>query len=155
MASTIDDRMISEVIYRGCLALDAGDFDGFMRLCAPELRYQVTVFSPDLRKEMTWLSHDHAGMTSLLAAVPHHLVRLGTLKRHVSVYLIDREPAGSVAKVTSSFLVVSTDPEGRSRLFATGMYFDEVNTGGAVPLLAGRRVQLETRDLGIGTHLPL
>lgn len=156
MTSMVNDRSISELIYRGCLALDAEDFQGFMRLCAPQLRYWITVQSPDLRKEMTWLSHDHTGMTAMLEAVPKHLKRLGTLKRQVSVCLIERDAVDAhLVKVTSSFLVISTDPEGRSKLFAAGMYFDEVAMDRDIPMLAARHVQLETRDLGIGTHIPL
>lgn len=155
MTSTSDDRMIRELIYRGCLALDAEDFDGFMRLCAPQLQYRIAAYSPELRKEMTWLSHDHAGMGAMLKSVPHHLKRLGTLKRHVSVYFIEQEPGARLARVTSSLLVTTTDPEGRSRLFAVGMYIDEVDTGAGVPMLASRTVRLETRDLGVGSHIPL
>ena len=50
--------------------------------------------------------------------------------------------------------MISTDPEGRSKLYVAGMYYDDVDVSGAGPLLAARRAELETRDLGVGTHIP-
>ncbi len=155
MSTTISEQAIRELVYRSCMVLDAEDFDGFLRLCSPALRYRIAVYSPDIRKEMTWLAHDYNGMKALLEAVPHHLKRLGTLKRHASVYLIERQPDGRSVKVTSSFLLISTDPEGRSKLYVAGMYHDVIDTSGATPLLADRKAQLETRDLGVGTHIPI
>jgi methanesulfonate monooxygenase small subunit len=151
----ISEQAIRELVYRSCMTLDAEDFDGFMALCSPALQYRIAVYSPDIRKEMTWLAHDYEGMKTLLAAVPHHLKRLGTMKRHASVYLVERLPGGRIAKVVTSVLVISTDPEGRSKLYIAGMYHDEIDVSGAVPLLAARRAQLETRDLGVGTHIPV
>ena len=55
----------------------------------------------------------------------------------------------------SSVLVINTDLEGRSTLFAAGRYLDQVDMTGEAPLLAARTVHLETRDLGIGSHVPI
>jgi len=155
MSPAIGDQAIRELVYRSCMALDEEDFGGFLSLCAPTLNYRIAVYSPDLRKEMTWLEHDHAGMKALLEAVPHHLKRLGSLKRHTTVCLIDRESDGKSARVTSSFLLISTDPEGRSKLYIAGTYHDVVDFSSGAPLLASRVAQLETRDLGVGTHIPV
>ena len=155
VGSGIANQAIRELVYRSCMALDAEEFEVFLKLCAPSLRYRIAVYSPDLRKEMTWLEHDYAGMKALLEAVPHHLKRLGSLKRHTTVCLIDREPDGGSARVTSSFLVISTDPEGRSKLYIAGTYHDVVDLSTGAPLLASRVARLETRDLGVGTHIPV
>lgn len=155
MGPAVGNQAIRELVYRSCMALDAEDFGGFLGLCAPTFRYRIAVYSPDLRKEMTWLEHDHAGMKALLEAVPHHLKRLGSMKRHTTVCLIDRDADGKSARVTSSFLVISTDPEGRSKLYIAGHYHDVVDLSGDKPLLASRVAQLETRDLGVGTHIPV
>ncbi len=144
-----------ELIYRTCMALDAEDFSTFMSLCTPSFQYRITAYSPEIQKEMTWLDQDFEGMRALLGMVPQHLKRLGTLKRHVSVYtLVPSEDVTGFA-VTSSFIVTHTDPEGASRLFAAGNYLDEIDTSTGKPLLASRRAHLESRDLGIGSHIPL
>ena len=151
----LPDQKIREVVYRACMALDGEDFAAFMDLCSPELDYRITVYSPEIRKEMIWLDQDYEGMRALLEMVPQHLKRLGTLKRHVSVYVIDRSEGVGIATVTSSFIVTNTDPEGRSSLFVAGTYFDEVDCRGPRCLLKARRAHLETRDLGIGSHIPI
>ncbi len=148
------EQAIRETVYRSCMALDAEDFSAFLDLCAPDLEYTVTAFSPEIRKEMIWLEQDLEGMRALLEMVPQHLKRLGTLKRHVSVYLIDDGNDG-IAKVTSSFIVTHTDPQGRSQLFVAGTYCDEVDCRGERFLLRKRNAHLETRDLGIGSHIPI
>ena len=155
MVQMVDERAVRETVYRTCLALDAENFPAFLDLCSPSLRYRITAYSPEIRKEMIWLDKDFAGMKALLEMVPQHLKRVGTLKRHVSVYTMDFVSGSQLAELTSSFLVVHTDPEGQSKLFAAGMYYDRVEFGPDRPLLADRRVHLETRDLGIGSHIPL
>lgn len=149
------DQAIREVVYRACTALDEEDFDTFMAQCAPDLDYSVTAYSPEIRKEMIWLDQDYVGMRALLEMVPQHLKRLGTLKRHVSVYFIDRDESAGTAAVTSSFIVTHTDPDGRSQLFVAGTYYDVVDCAGDQCLLKKRKAHLETRDLGIGSHIPI
>jgi methanesulfonate monooxygenase small subunit len=152
-AFLFSDQAIREVIYRACLALDAEEFETFMALCSPDFNYRLTVFSPEIRKDMTWLEQDYAGMKALLEMVPQHMTRPGSLKRHVSVYLIDRD--GETATVTSSFIVIATDGNGKSSVFVTGNYYDDIDCSGDQPLLRSRRAHLETRDLGTGTHMPI
>lgn len=148
------EQAIRETVYRTCMALDAEEFGTFLDLCSPEFEYTVTAFSPEIRKDMIWLDQNLEGMRALLDMVPQHLKRLGTLKRHVSVCLIDDGDDG-IAKVTSSFIVTHTDPQGRSQLFVAGTYFDEVDCRGDRFLLKMRNARLETRDLGIGSHIPI
>ena len=40
-------------------------------------------------------------------------------------------------------------------MFAVGKYLDVIDLSGDAPLIASREVRLETKELGIGTHLPL
>ena len=129
------------------------DFEDFLSFCAPSFRYRITAHSPELDKEMIWLDQDYDGLAALLEVVPQHLRRVGRMHRHVTVGVIERD--GSEANVTSSFLVVDTNLEGQSQLFAAGLYEDRIETEGeASPRLLDRRVKLETRDLGIGSHVP-
>ncbi len=148
----VTDQEIREIVYRATVALDQEDFAAFMDLCAPELEYRITAYSPEIRKEMTWLEQDHDGMRALLDMVPQHLRRLGSLKRHTSVYFVERARSGE-ADVTSSFVVTHTTPEGQSSLFVAGTYYDVIDLGSGK--LKKRRAHLETRDLGIGSHIPI
>lgn len=146
---------IRELIYRSCRCLDAHDFEGYIGLCAPEFSYRITLFSPELRKEMIWLNHDRERLAALLAMVPRHLVRLGSLQRNATVYTIERDDADRQAEVTSAFSVFNIDNEGRPSVFAVGHYHDTVDIATEKPLLVHRNARLASRDLGIGSHVPI
>jgi methanesulfonate monooxygenase small subunit len=147
---------VRELIYRSCLHLDEGDFEGWLGLCASEFRYTITAYSPEIRKEMTWLDHDRDGMDGLFKMLPKHNSDHTPLTRHASVYLIEFDEAGSEASVLTSVVVYRTQLDGGSTdLFAVGKYFDTVSLEGETPLLAARNVRLDTREFGIGSHMPL
>lgn len=147
-------EMVVSLIHSSCIVLDSEKFEEFLSLCVPEFRYKITAYSPEIRKEMTWMDHDYEGMEALLKMVPQHLRRLGNLLRHVSVgpIVIGEQSV----QVTSTFQVIHTDLHGRSDLFVAGRYFDEIVSVHSDRLaLKSRRVHLDTRDLGIGSHVPI
>jgi len=153
MSAPFED--IRALIYRASLTLDREDWIGFLALCAADFRYLITAYSPELRKRMIWFDHDLESLKALLDMVPQHLRRHGTLLRHVSVGMI--EPAGSpdCYTVTSTFQCLHTELDGTTRLYAVGRYIDTVTMSDGRVLFLGRDTQLETRDLGIGSHVPL
>jgi len=146
-------QAIEELIYRSCLALDAGDYKGFLALCAPEFRYTVSTYSPEVRREMVWLDHDRKGMETLFTNLPRHNSDHSALTRHATVYTV--EPDGAQAKVVSALQVFRTQLDGgATELFAVGRFHDTVALDGGAPRLARRTVRLETRQLGYGYHVP-
>lgn len=150
------DAAVRALIYRSCLRLDEGDFPGWLDLCAPDLRYTITAYSPEIRKEMTWLDHDRAGMEGLFKMLPKHNSDHSPLTRHASVYLVDvEEEKGEATAVTSVIVYRTALDGGDTELFAVGKYFDTVSLEGDAPLLSSRTVRLDTRELGIGSHFPL
>ncbi len=151
MAVADDD--IRQLIGRSCLYLDREDFASFLRLCGPDFTYEIRVYSAEIRKDMVWMHHDRATLETLMKVLPEHLRLLGTLMRHASVYLVERN--GRRASVTSSLIVMHTDADGQSRLFAGGHYYDEIALDGDDLLLLSRTVRLETRDIGIGWQAPI
>lgn len=150
------DSAVRGLIYRSCLRLDEGDFPGWLDLCAPEFRYTITAYSPEIRKEMVWLDHDRDGMEGLFKMLPKHNSDHSPLTRHASVYVVDWDEEGNEATAITSVVVYRTAMDGGATdLFAVGKYFDTVSLEGEVPLLTGRNVRLDTRELGIGSHFPL
>ncbi len=152
------EERVRALIYRASRFLDDEEWDNFLNLCTPDFRYRVTAFSPELRKKMLWFDHDRESLKPLFDMVPQHLRRLGTLLRHVSVGTIDSiggDGTMTMVSVVSTFQCTHTDHEGRSHLLAVGRYFDTVDVGGPAPLIKARETYLETRDLGIGSHVPL
>ncbi len=149
----IADDELRALVHRTCLCLDDGDWDGYLDQCAADFVYRISVYSPELRKEMVWMEQDRKGMADLFDNLANHVTRPGDFLRHANVALVERD--GDDARVTTTFLVVYTDLDGVSRIFAAGRYNDVVDISGNRPLLRTREVRLDTRDLGGGTHFPI
>ena len=143
------------MIYRSCISLDKGVFAQWLDLCAPEFCYTITTYSPEIRKEMVWLEHDCEGMEGLFKMLPKHNSGHSPLTRHASVYLVEYGEAEKEASVVTSLVVYKTQlDEDTTELFAVGKYFDTVSLEGDAPLLTRRNVRLDTRERGIGSHMP-
>lgn len=151
---TASDDDIKSVIYQSCIYLDDERFADYISLCAPDYRYRITTYSPDLRKDMVWLDHGRQDLATLLDNVANHVRLPGKLTRQASVYVVNRD-RGGVAQVTTSLIVTYTEPDGASRVYAVGRYHDVLDVSGDTPLLTSREVRLETRDLGPGSHIPM
>jgi methanesulfonate monooxygenase small subunit len=144
-----------ELVYRSALALDAGDFAGYLALCAPDFRYTTGAHSPELRRDMLWLEHDRAGMENLFATLPRHHSDRSPLSRHVTVYTVQLETAGDQARIVSALQVFRTALDGgATELFAVGKLHDAARLVNGAAYLTRRHVQLDTRQLGIGSHIP-
>lgn len=146
---------ISELICRSCMTLDAKNFSAYLELCDPAYRYAITAYSPEIRKDMTWLEHDRAGMQTLFANLPKHNSDQSPLTRHVTVYTVKPSDDGQQAEVVSAVQVFRTSLDGgATELFAVGKFHDRVSLAGAEPKLLSRNVRLDTRMLGYGYHIP-
>jgi methanesulfonate monooxygenase small subunit len=155
MTTSEQRHAIEELVYRSCLALDAKDWKGFLDLCDSTFRYSITAFSPEIRKDMTWLDHDREGFATLLNNLPKHNSDHSPLTRHATVYTVDLDAGRNEAKVVSALQVFRTMLDGgATELFAVGHFHDTVKIGSRGPKLAARNVRLDTRLLGYGYHIP-
>lgn len=137
-------------------ALDREAWDEFLSMCAPEFEYRVTAHSYELGEDMIWLIHDLDGLRHLFEVLPEQLGRKGTrMLRHVSFIGVEPGGADGQTVATSKVIAVRTSPEGASELFAAGRYIDVVDGAGAAPRLIRRETRLDTRELGIGSHVPI
>ena len=140
---------------RSCLLLDDERFDDYLALWSPQGRYRITSWSPDLRKDLVLLDLPLPDYRQLLENVPMHERMSGTFSRHVTGQLIERPDGDDTARATSSLLVVHTDLEGVSRLYAAGRYVDDIELVHDDARIASREVRLDTRQLGTGSHIPM
>ena len=61
-------RAIAEdLIYGGVSLLDERRWDDWLELTTRDFRYQIGAYSPEIRKEMTWLEHDREGLRTQFA----------------------------------------------------------------------------------------
>lgn len=149
-----------DLVYGTCLLLDAQDWSGFLAASTDDVNYRITAYSPEIRREMTWLAHDRAGLSALFDLLPRHHVNHAQWSRHAVVYQVHQE-AERELRVVSSLLIHHTVFDvgdvhvdaGASSLFAVGRYVDVIRQVEGRWLLADRTARLETRQLGIGTHL--
>ena len=148
-------QALEELVYRSCLALDAKDWNAFLALCEPGFRYTIATYSPEICKDMVWLDHDKAGLTTLFGNLPKHNSDHSPITRHATVYTVDVKDGGAEAEAVSALQVFKTSLDGgATELFAVGRFHDTVNLNGGSPRLAKRTVRLDTRLLGFGYHVP-
>ena len=148
-------RSIDELIYRSCIALDEKNFAGYLDLCDAEFHYRITAYSPEIRKHMTWLEHDRAGMQTLFNNLPRHNSDHSPVTRHATVYTVALDDAVGEAQVITALQVFRTTLDGgASDLFAVGKMHDIVRLTDAGPKLRDRDVRLDTRMFGFGYHIP-
>lgn len=150
------EEEIRDLLQRVADALDREAWDEFLSMCAPEFEYRVTAHSYELDEDMIWLIHDLDGLRHLFEVLPEQLGRKGTrMLRHVSFVAIEPGEADGQMVATSKVVAVRTSPEGVSELFAAGRYIDVVDIAGAALRLIRRETRLDTRELGIGSHVPI
>src|SRR5882757_11355437 len=61
---------VEDLIYTGCAYLDEQRFDAWLETTAPEFRYRITAYSPDIRREMIWLDHDRQALAAMIDLLP-------------------------------------------------------------------------------------
>ena len=150
-----DRTAIEELVYRSCLALNEKNFKGYLDLCETDYRYSITAYSPEIRKDMIWLDHDKAGLQTLFTNLPRHNSDHSPLTRHANVYTVEVDAAREQAAVVSALQIFRTDLDGgATALYAIGLYVDTVRLSAGGLKLLKRVVKLDTRQLGIGYHIP-
>jgi methanesulfonate monooxygenase small subunit len=175
-ATELERTLVHDLVYELSLRLDAGDFDGYLERCAPDLRYTIGAYSPELRRPMLWLDLDKPALRTLLDTLPRHHSDHARLSRHVTVYKVEgpttldvddgqglgKDDLGVAGdgdfQVVSALQVFRTVLDGgATTLFAVGKIFDgvRIDPGARAARLVRRRIELDTRMLGIGSHLPL
>jgi methanesulfonate monooxygenase small subunit len=146
---------VAEAIYRSCLYLDDRDFEAYLGLCDPEFHYTIQAYSPEIRRDMVWLEHDKAGLETLFRNLPRHNSDHAPLTRHATVYTVVIDELNGRGAAVSALQVVRTALDGgASELFAVGKLYDTLKVTGDRAALLKRTVKLDTRMLGIGSHIP-
>lgn len=146
---------LTELICLSCVALDERKFSEYLDLCDADYRYRITAYSPEIRKDMTWLEHDKAGMQTLFNNLPRHNSDQSPLTRHVTVYVVKQGSTPERFLALSALQVFKTTLDGgTTELFAVGKVHDEIALTASGPKLLDRNVRLQTRMLGIGYHIP-
>lgn len=149
------DKQVSELVYRSCLLLDALDFAGYLELCAPDFRYRIVAYSPELKKEMVWQEVTKEEMKHHLELIPKHVRDKSSLSRFPTVYSITYSEDGKRANALSGMQVYKTRLDGgETQLFGVCRLHDVIELNAGHPMLLSREVRMETRQLGTGSQIP-
>lgn len=151
---------LSDLVADSAQLLDERRFGEWLDLTAASFHYRIEAYSHDIRKNMVWLDHDRNGMVALIELLPKHHTDGGDWLRQVSVGKVEAE-GPSAASAVSSLAAFHTARDigdahvegGTSRLLLVGRYHDRFTHDGARWLLSERVVRLQTRQLGVGSHL--
>lgn len=150
------EARVRESITSTCVALDHEDFRGYLDICDIDFDYRITVWSPEIRREMLWLQKNKAGLTDLFAVMPKQNRDRAPLTRHFSIMSFDDTREEGIASVVSAVQVFRTELDGGvTSIFAIGKYLDRFRLSTSKPLLLSREVRLDTRMLGNGYHVPI
>lgn len=148
-------EQVESLVYRSCMALDAADFEGYLNLCDENYNYRISAYSPEIKKEMIWLEHDKNGMSTLFKQLPRHNSDHSPLTRHATIYTVDFTNGEKEADVVSFLQVFKTNLNGgMTELYAVGKMYDKVKLDGNGASLVNRNIKLDTRELGMGHHVP-
>ena len=157
-------QLVEALVYESCLALNAEDWKTFLGMCEREaFRYRIVNYSPEIRREQCWMDRDWKGLKSLLDLLPRHNSDHSPLTRHATVYKVILNTDGSEADAVTLVTIYRTELDGgnshfesgQTSLFAVGKYEDRIRLdgeGGAK--LVRRTVRLDTRQIGMGSHVP-
>lgn len=151
--------LAEELLYSSAAHLDERNWDAWLALTTPSFHYRIGAYSPEIRKQMTWLEHDRAGLVALFALLGKHHVDHAQWLRQLTLQQVE-QTAHDTLQTVSQLVVFATAWDvgdahveaGSTRVFAVGRYRDRLERHNGRWLLADRYVQLDTRQLGIGTH---
>jgi methanesulfonate monooxygenase small subunit len=155
-------QAIHRLVYQGCLYLNDEAWKDFIGLCDASFQYRVVAFSPEIRREQCWADRSYKVMKAHFDLMPRHNTDHSKLTRQVQVYTVDYDEATREARVVSALTIYRTQLDGinsylesgQTSLYAVGVYKDRVKLVDNVPKLIERVVELDTRQLDVGTHKP-
>ena len=154
---------IEQLVYKSCLYMNDESWKDYLSLCDPQtFRYRVMNYSPEIRKEQCWADRDFKAMKASFDLLPRHNSDHAKLTRQVSIYTVDYDAQAREANVVSALTVYRTALDGtnsyiesgQTSLYAVGLYKDRIRMTDDTARLLERIVQLDTRQLDVGSHKP-
>ncbi|HVL09307.1 MAG TPA: methanesulfonate monooxygenase [Burkholderiaceae bacterium] len=151
------------LVYRSCDTLNNEIWKEFLDLCEAEtFRYRILTYSPEIRREQCWADRDFNTMKSSFDLLHRHNSDHSKLTRQAVVQHVAYNEAAREVAVRSSLAIYRTQMDGtmsylesgQSALYAIGTYVDRIRIENDTPLLLERVVNLDTRQLDVGSHKP-
>jgi 3-phenylpropionate/cinnamic acid dioxygenase small subunit len=152
-ANPADLEAARALVQRTAILLDDEKFDAWLTLFDADATYEISAYSTEIRRWMTWQLSDRETLRKMLAEVNDH-VRDPARRRHVvGMPLIELD--GDNGHATSHFSLFRTSPDGQSSLYMVGSYQDRIVKRDGAWLYAAHKVIVDTRVLDAFTHIPV
>jgi salicylate 5-hydroxylase small subunit len=152
-ASAMDIEAARALIQRTAMLLDDEKLDAWVELFDAQGTYELSAYSTEIRRWMTWHLSDRETLQKMLNEVDEH-VRDPARRRHIVGFpLVELD--GDQGRVTSHFSLFRTSPEGQSSLYMVGRYDDRIVKRSGSWLYAAHKVIIDTRMLDTFTHIPV
>ena len=152
-ADLAEIEAIRDLVQRTAMLLDEENFDAWVNLFDAQGVYELTAYSTEIRRWMTWQLSERDALEKMLKDVEAH-VRDPARRRHV-IGLPVVQLDGERGQATSHFSLFRTSPEGQSSLYMVGCYQDQVVKRSGVWLYTTHKVVADTRMLDSFTHIPV
>lgn len=133
--------------------LDEEALDLWLQMFAPISSYQIATSSPEIGTDMSWWNSNQDELKKIITEVSDH-VRDRAKRLHL-LTPISAEINDDHASVLTHFTIFRTETDGRSSLYLTGRYNDELLKINGEWYYETHNVKLDTRILEPFTHLPL
>jgi 3-phenylpropionate/cinnamic acid dioxygenase small subunit len=151
--SLLDREAIRDLVQKTAMLLDEEKFTEWLAAFDAEGTYQLSAYSSEIRRWMTWWHSDRPTLEKMLKEVGQH-VRDPARRRHVvGGALVTLE--GERAQAVSHFSLYRTTPEGQSSLYMVGRYEDLLVKRAGRWRYAAHKVIADTRMLDSFTHIPV
>lgn len=149
----VEIEAIRALIQRTAMLLDEEKFEDWVGLFDVQGTYEISAYSTEIRRWMTWQLSDRDTLARMLKEVDEH-VRDPARRRHVVGIPLIRVD-GERAEATSHFSLFRTLPDGQSSLYMVGSYQDQLVKRSGAWLYAAHKVIADTRMLDSFTHTPV
>lgn len=161
LKALLDQQKVRDLVCESCMYLNSGDYTKFLQICDPQqFVYSIVNFSPEIKKTQCWMKQDHGELAKVLDLLPKHNSDHARLTRHITPYRVSPNGKDGGFEVLSQLAVYRTEwdaenshlQSGATSLYVIGRYLDNVVLTERGPVLVSRVVDLDTRQVGIGSH---
>ena len=149
----LEEAAIFQLIRNTAAQLDDENLNDWLDLFAPESRYEIMAYGPEIRADMSWWNSNRAELEKILAEAKQH-VRDPGQRLHL-VTPVSANLSGDRATALSHFAIMRADPDGNSAVYAAGRHDDAFVKRNGHWLYEVHCAVLDTRNLEPFTHLPL
>jgi methanesulfonate monooxygenase small subunit len=157
--------LVRDFVCHICITLNNSNWEEFIKQCnLTDFNYSIENFSPEIKKRQYWMRQNFEGIKHLLLLLPKHNSDHAQLTRHITPYSVKKiSDSPEIFEAISQLVIYRTEwdsdnshlKSGATSLYVIGKYVDKIIFNNGAPFLLSRIVDLDTRQVGTGSHMVL